>query len=141
MIVESDAPAPFERAYFHAVFLVPHAPGAWPERFAIITAHNPHGRVSPPDVNEKLDLALARHLEEIGLRPFSVTGASPDLRHQEAGYGFAVGDVGTAASISARFRQQAFYLVEGGMLFICVDASGCEWRVGPWQERLRTSPG
>ena len=41
-----------------------------------------------------------------------------------------------AASISARFRQEAFYWVERGEIFLCIDASGLGWPVAPWTDRL-----
>ena len=133
----ADPPA-FCPEYFATVFLVPEPPEAWPRRFAIVTAHNPEGRAAPDDVNEKRAGELEAFLQREGIASFAVTGASPDLSHREAGRGFAVGSLGAAAAISERFRQQAFFLVEDGMLFICIDASGRGWKVAPWRERIVT---
>jgi hypothetical protein len=132
----TDAPAPFNPAYFDTVFLVPQPPREWPRTFAIVTAHNPDGVRSTDKANDEYGHALRRYLEERGIESFAVVGASPDLAHHEAGRGFVVASLEEAAAISARFRQEAFFWVEDGVVFICNDASGTGWEMARWNERL-----
>jgi hypothetical protein len=135
-VVPTGEPAPFNTAYFDTVFLVPRRPAAWPRTFAIVTAHNPDGVLAPDSANDEYGRALASYLRERGIESFGVVGASPDLTHHEAGRGFATESLEDAAAISARFRQEAFFWVEDGVVFICTDASGKGWKVAPWSERL-----
>jgi len=136
IVVATDAAATFNPAYFETVFLVPRPPVSWPRIFAIVTAHNPDGRLSTEAANNEYGRELAQYLQSEGIESFAVVGASADLRHHEAGRGFAVTDLARAAAISARFRQQAFFWVEDGVVFLCTDASGKGWEVGRWKERL-----
>lgn len=131
-----SGPPPFNPAYFAAVFLVPCPPPAWPRTFAVVTAHNPEGRVTSDRANDEQARRLLEVLAREGLDSFAVVGASPDLVHQEAGRGFAVDSVSRAAAIARRFRQEAFYWVENGEIFLCTDDSGRRWPVAPWSSRL-----
>jgi hypothetical protein len=135
-ITQRDDPAPFNPAYFDTVFLVPQAPRDWPRRFAIVTAHNPDGVLSTDTANDEYGRALSRYLRERGIESFAVVGASPDLSHHEAGRGFEVASVDEAAAISSRFRQEAFFWVDDGVVFLCVDASGTGWEMARWSDRL-----
>jgi hypothetical protein len=130
-------PAPFPAAWFETVFLVAEPPREWPETFAVVTAHNPAGLPAEHDVNAERERELAQRLGAAGIAFFEVVGASPDLLHREAGFGFAAEDPGEAAEIATEFGQQGFFWIEGGDVYICVDASGRGWRVGAWLERLR----
>jgi len=136
-VAPSDAPAPFRPAYFDTVFVVPQPPAAWPERFAIVTAHNPGGLLACETANNQQERALGEYLRREGFESFAVVGASPDLSHHEAGRGFDAGTLEVAAAISAKFAQQAFFWVEAGEVFICIDASGIGWKMARWEERLR----
>ena len=131
-----DAPAPFNPAYFETVFVVPVRPREWPRVFAVVTAHNPDGPSAAGEANDQYERALNSYLRERGIESFAVVGASPDLRHHEAGRGFAARSLEEAATISARFRQEAFFWVENGTVFICVDASGTAWEMARWSDRL-----
>ena len=102
----------------------------------MVTAHNPGGRLASAEANVEGARELKRFLRRRGIDGFEVTGASPDLLHREAGLGFAA-DLATAAAIAARFRQQGFFWIEAGRVSVRVDASGREWPMGWWQERLR----
>lgn len=140
-IQPTDAPAPFNPAYFDTVFLVPQPPREWPRRFAIVTAHNPDGALSTDKANDEYGRALRRYLGERGIESFAVVGASPDLTHHEAGRGFVAAGLEEAAAISSRFRQVAFFWVEDGVVFICIDASGTGWEVARWSDRLAGKSG
>jgi hypothetical protein len=138
MITETDAAVPFDPVYFETVFVVPRPPASWPPVFAIVTAHNPEGLLAPESANNQYDRALGEYLRSQGIESFAVVGASPDLRHHEAGRGFAFADLESVASISAKFRQDAFFVVADGIVFLCNDASGRGWRVARWDERVRS---
>jgi len=131
----ADGPPTFNPAWFGTVFVVPDPPRRWPRRFAVVTAHNPGDELHPADANERAGAELVGYLERIGIASFEVTGASADLRHQEPGRAF-VADLATAARISGRFRQEAFFWIEDDVVFVCTDDSGRGWRVGRWSERL-----
>jgi hypothetical protein len=80
-VVATDAPAPCNPAYFDTVFLVPCPPPVWPEVFAVVTAHNPDGRLAVDSANNQYEKALDRHLRDEGIASFAVVGASPDRQH------------------------------------------------------------
>lgn len=136
-IVPSPRPAPVPEVYFETIFVVPLPPPVWPLTFAIVTAHNPHGATVPEQANNQYDRALREYLEAEGISSFAVVGASRDLTHHEGGRGIVLENLQTAAHISARFEQKAFYWVDGGVVFLCIDGSGRGWEVGPWSQRLR----
>lgn len=140
IVTQAETPPPFDPVYFDTVFFVPMPPAEWPPVFAIVTAHNPDGEVAAEVANNHYERELDRYLRSQGIDAFAVVGASRDLRHHESGRGFAVGDIAFAASVSARFRQVAFFWVEDGIVFLCNDASGKGWQVGPWKERLALEP-
>jgi hypothetical protein len=109
----------------------------WSDRFAIVTARNPvRNRHATADANARANASLLAELLAAGRRPFPVTGASPDLRHQEAGWGFACESPAEAAESAAAFDQDAFFWVESGEIFLATDGSGYGWPVAPWRERL-----
>jgi hypothetical protein len=129
-------PPPFSNPYFQTVFLVPQPPPAWPPSFAIVTAHNPDGRAAPEATNRENELALVEHLRTLGVESFEVVGCSPDLTHRENGRAFVATSVAVASEVSRRFRQEAFYWVENGIVFVLSDASGSGWMMARWDERL-----
>lgn len=135
-VVATQAPAPFDPAYFDTVFVVPKPPLRWPDSFAIVTAHNPGGKLAATHANDQQERALRDFLIAQGLEVFTVVGASPDLTHHEAGCGFDGGTLERVAGISERFGQVAFFWVEAGDVYICIDASGIGWKVGRWQDRV-----
>ncbi len=135
-VTATREPAPFKPAYFDTVFLVPAPPREWPHTFAVVTAHNPDGEIAPHAANNEYGRALNEYLRGRGIESFAVVGASPDLTHHEAGRGFAAATLAEAAEVSARFRQEAFFWVEDGVVFICTDASGKGWEMARWDDRL-----
>jgi hypothetical protein len=136
MIRQRSGPPPFKNPYFQTVFVVPQPPAAWPPSFAIVTAHNPDGRTAPEAVNRENELALVEYLRTRGLESFEVIGCSPDLVHREPGRAFVAANVSVANDISRRFRQEAFFWIEDGIVHVCNDASGCGWTMARWEERL-----
>jgi len=130
-------PYPGNPAYLATVFLADRPPGGWPERFAVITACNPVGnRQASPEENQRANARLLGALRAAGHAPFAVTGASPDLAHQEPGWGFACETPDLPARVAADFDQDAFFWIEHGRIFLACDASGHGWPVADWAERL-----
>ena len=124
---------PLNPEYFRTIFLGNEPESGWPDDFTIITAHDPLGRCATPAENMQADELLERRLLELGLAPFRVIGASPDQQHQEPGWGFAGADLAKAAELSNQFRQEAFFRIEAGQVFLHRDASGARWPINPGQ--------
>ena len=107
---------------FSAVYFSGAPPsGGWPRRFSVVTAYNPDGRLTEPDVNLAADLKLRGALEELELPHFRVIGGSLDGRHQEPGWGIVLNEPATPLELSRRFRQLAFFWVEQDRI-ILIDA-------------------
>ncbi len=143
MILPSPAAPPFESYVFDTVFLIDNLDRAWPEVFAIVTAHNPlrpEGE-SPLSLQEQEARAalLRARLDHLGLYHFPVTGASRDKKHKEPGHGIATENLPLVAALAIEFEQWGFFWVQGDEIYVCVDASGEGWRIGSWRERIRTS--
>lgn len=111
-----------------------------PVKFGIVTACNADSRVSPPAVNEQADAELERALTDAGLAHFRVTGGSPDGSHQEPGYGIVADSPEIVRPISRRFRQEAFFWVENGTVFVINTEGARLHRVAAWEER-QARPG
>jgi phosphopentomutase len=124
---------PLNPLFFDTVFLGTEPAGGWPEDFTILTAHRPIGRDHSPEEDQQADERLHQHLLDSGLMPFRLTGASPDLSHQEPGWGFTGVDLATAAELSNRFGQEAFFRIAGGRVHLHRDASGTCWPINPGQ--------
>ncbi len=121
---------PVNPLFFQTVFLGDKPESGWPDDFTIVTACNPIGSRDASEAdNQTMDARLHHTLVERGFQPFRVTGGSPDLKHQEPGWGFVGADLTTAAEISAQFKQEAFFRIESGRVFIHCDASGARWPI------------
>lgn len=126
-------PQEFSRTYFSA----DKRTARWPDRFAVVTAHNPDGVIVSHAANRVADAKLERRLIALGCSPFRVTGGSKDMSHAEPGWGFAIGKPEVAVWLGREFRQLAIFWVEKGDLFL-VDCSGhsAPIFVAKWKERL-----
>lgn len=127
-------PPRLRAAYFSAYFRTALR-GRIPARFAVVTAHDPMGHLFSPAANRKLDAALRRRLDALGLRRFRVTGGSEDGSHREAGWGVIVASPGIARALAAEFDQNAFYWVSGGRIYLGSCAGGPLLRAGSWDAR------
>ena len=87
--------------------------------------------------NQAADEALRQALERVGLRHHRLTGASPDLAHQEPSWAVDMSKE-SADELAEHFLQVAFFAVEQGTLFV-VPTGRLEAAVdlGPWADRLR----
>lgn len=104
----------FWHSYQHTQFLLTQ--GFSPAlSFAIITAHNPRGRVLSASQNRLLDRQLQRHIIELK-RPYrAIIGASYDRRHMEKSWAVPI-EKSLAVALGTQFNQNAIYFVEGDQL-------------------------
>ncbi|MFZ9344337.1 MAG: DUF3293 domain-containing protein [Opitutales bacterium] len=116
---------PEQRALFRkAVFRCAPLPADWPGDFAVITACDPDGRSTSPELNRSADEALESELRAAGHRIHRITGGSADGAHLEPGWGVPIGLPG-AVEYGRRYRQLAVFYVQGGRLTLvdCADGS------------------
>ena len=88
-----------------------------PSEFRIVTAWNPEGVRLEVAANLVADAHLRAEIDRLGFEAFPVTGGSPDFSHAEPGYGI-VCNRAEAVLLARRFRQQAFYEVLGGRVYL-----------------------
>ena len=105
--------------YLQTVFLAQTPAGGWPSLFHIITGYNP-GEFVGDEINAKADEALRKELNLAGSRCFRVIGCSPDLKHQEQGWGVAGQSEERALAIGRQYGQNAIFEVSG----VCFRSSG-----------------
>lgn len=119
------------------VFLGEPLPPDWPTAFVIINACATTGESWSLERNQAADEALRQALERVGLRHHRITGASPDLLHQEPSWAVDMTQE-SADELADHFLQVAFFAVEQGTLFVVptgrLDAAVA---LGPWVDRLR----
>ena len=123
-------PTEFTQVFFRASVPI----GGWPERFAVVTAHNPDGLLLEPAANAGADAMLRAALEKIGLEHFRVTGGSRDEAHREPGWGFSPATPQSAQELSQRFRQLAFFWIENDRVSLVDARTGSSTDQGSWQE-------
>lgn len=128
------------KAPYFAAFFFCALRGKTPARFAVVTAHNPRGRILPPAENKRRDDALRRRLDSLKIRRFRVTGGSEDGAHREAGWGMIVASPAAARELSALFDQNAFYWISGGRIYLGSSAGGPLKRAGSWNARRARWP-
>ncbi len=119
------------------VFLGEPLPTDWPSTFVIINAWATTGETWPLERNQAADEALRQALERVGLRHHRVTGASPDLVHQEPSWAVDMSKE-SADELADHFLQVAFFAVEQGTLFVVPTGQPeAAAPLGPWSDRLR----
>ena len=119
-----------QRALFHqAVFRSAPLPADWPADFAIITAYDPDGLPTTPELNRAADKALESELRAAGYRLHRITGGSADGVHLEPGWGVPIGLPG-AVEYGRRYRQLAVFHIQGGGLKLVDCADGASEDLG-----------
>jgi hypothetical protein len=119
-----------QRALFHqAVFRSAPLPADWPADFAIITAYDPDGLPTTPELNRAADHALESELRAAGYRLHRITGGSADGVHLEPGWGVPIGLPG-AVEYGRRYRQLAVFHIQGGGLKLVDCADGASEDLG-----------
>jgi hypothetical protein len=119
-----------QRALFQqAVFRSAPLPADWPADFAIITACDPDGLPTTPELNRAADKALESELRAAGYRLHRITGGSADGVHREPGWSVPIGLPG-AVEYGRRYRQLAVFYIQGGGLKLVDCADGASEDLG-----------
>lgn len=121
--------------HLEAHFAAELPPSGLPRRFGIVTAYNPGSRNASAEANARADAELAARLERERLEHFRVTGRSRDGSHQEPGYGIVAASPEDIRPLSRRFRQEAFFWVEDGTVFVINTEGASRRRVAAWADR------
>jgi hypothetical protein len=88
-----------------------------PPEFRIVTAWNPEGETVAETANLEADEHLRHEIERLEFESFPVAGGNSDFSHSEPGYGI-VCNRAEAVLLARRFRQQAFFEVLGGRVYL-----------------------
>ncbi len=88
-----------------------------PPEFRIVTAWNPDGEVADETANRGANEHLRQEIQRLGFEAFPVTGGDPEFSHAEPGYGIVCSRA-EAVLLARRFRQEAFYEVLGGRVYL-----------------------
>ena len=129
--------------YLKTLF-VPKKPGKnqpppdWSSPFAILTAHNPGGKIVDLETNTEADKELRRSLSRKSLPKHRVTAVAEDWSHEEKSFAVWGLDHATAAKIGREFRQDAYFWVENGTVHVHSCHTQEKQKVGTWESRLRT---
>lgn len=124
--------------YLQAVFLAQTPTGGWPRHFFIITAYNPAVIVGD-DINAQADNKLRKELNEDGSRCFRITGCSPDLIHQEPGWGVSALSLERALELGCQYGQNAIFEISGGFISVIDCQSGEVLPIDEWENRILTN--
>jgi hypothetical protein len=124
------------RAHLEAYFTAELPESGTPRTFGIVTAHNPESAPAADEDNDRADAALEIALTTANLPHFRVTGRSRDGSHQEPGYGIVAASPEAVRPLSRWFRQEAFFWVEDGTVFVINTDGKRRHLVGAWKDRL-----
>jgi hypothetical protein len=126
-------------AYFETRFRTETPVNDWPTIFAVITAYATTGETWGEEKNRTADALLTSELRARGVWMARLTGYSPRTGHAEPGWAVAL-PFEAACDLGQKFRQDAFYYVQGDELFVSFcDARRGLTAVGRFRERLRTA--
>ena len=129
--------------YLKTLF-VPKKPGKnqpppdWSCPFAILTAHNPGGKIVDLETNTEADKELRRSLSRKSLPKHRITAVAEDWSHEEKSFAVWGLNHATAAKIGREFRQDAYFWVENGTVHVHSCHKQEKQKVGTWESRLRT---
>lgn len=106
-------------------------------QFAIITAHNPQGRILTACQNRLRDRALLRDIESLGVPYRAMIGASRDLSHMEKSWAVFLSREDSLA-LARRHQQNAIYYVAENQLELlpCL-MQATPAQMGAFSERVR----
>lgn len=125
----------FPSSYYETRFTLVGAPAELPDRFAIVTAHNPMDRRWSPRMNATADHRLRRLLQRKLLPHFRAIGHAPDHSHAEAGWGIET-DLETALALARRFRQRALWWVDFDALHLVAARGAGHEMLGRFRPRV-----
>lgn len=126
-------------SYFDAYFHVGSRRRRLPARFGVVTACNPIGKQSSLAENRRRDAALRRRLKALEITHFRVTGGNREGSHQEPGWGVK-GSRAMVRALAAQFRQDAYFWIALGRVYLGSAAGGSLKRAGSWSARQRDWP-
>lgn len=112
----------------------------FPTRFGVITACNPNGVITDDAENVSATANLAQQLADAGRVFFQVTGCSPDLVHQEPGFGVVAESAEEVVKLGRAWRQAAVFWVEDGIVHLLPCGEGERAVVGEWNALLHVAP-
>ena len=104
--------------------------------FGVVTACNPDGVTISDEHNRAATERLWDHLAEAGFQFFPVTGCSPDLKHQEPGFGIITNDRDVIVQLGREWRQVAVYWIDQGILHLVPCGAGEAVKLGLWSARV-----
>ncbi|MED5523233.1 DUF3293 domain-containing protein [Gallaecimonas pentaromativorans] len=102
--------------YQNTVFLMPK-PLSKRLDFAIVTAHNPRGKLLSEQANHHRDLQLAAELTAAGVKAQSLWGCSPDLKHREKSWALVMAKT-PALALGQKLEQNAIFWVQNDELYL-----------------------
>jgi len=129
--------------YLKTLF-VPKKPGKnqpptdWSRPFAILTAYNPRGKIVDLETNTEADKELRRSLSRKSLPKHRVTAVAEDWSHEEKSFAVWGLDNATAAKIGREFRQDAYFWVENGTVYVHSCHTQEKQKVGTWESRVKS---
>lgn len=121
--------------YHDTVFKAAEPKGGWPPFFHVITAWNP-GVFLSFEENNAADRNLHDRLNTKGVI-FRVIGCSPDMKHQEPGWGVYGLTQADALEIGREYRQNAIFEISEDLISVIGCITGEVQFVGLWSDRLR----
>ena len=119
--------------YYRTRFLASPPVEGIPIRFGIVTACNPNGVVVDAAQNAAATSELRRQLQDSGRVFFPVTGCSPDLAHQEPGFGVVCQSSEEVVELGRAWQQEAVFWVENGIVHLLPCGAGERTVVGRWE--------
>jgi Protein of unknown function (DUF3293) len=114
---------------------------------AVITAHNPAGRLASDEANAAAQARLESELNRRGLTWWPATGGDPTWTHVEAGVALVGVAEAEAVALGAEFRQDAIFVFSTAerRIVSCTDdrvvTTGWAIGSGPGQARVRRVVG
>ena len=124
--------------YKRSRFLACPPEGGVPIRFGVVTACNPNGVVAGEAQNVAATAILRRQLQDAGRTFFHVTGCSPDLVHQEPGFGVVCQSAEEVVELGRTWQQEAVFWVEDGIVHLLPCGAGERTVVGRWDAMVHT---
>ncbi len=108
-----------------------------PDRFFVVTPHNPDGEFAGDEANRIADVRLRFELSSLKWRYFLVTGGNHDHSHAEPGYGIACSR-DEAENLAKRFCQDGIFEVRDGdvILISCLPDPEPDEKIGLWKNLL-----
>lgn len=85
--------------------------------FAIITAHNPLGRIMTPCQNRLLDSKLQQEINTLSVPYRALVGTAADRKHMEKSWAVMLSRQ-DAIKLGFKFNQNAIYFVDEGDLYL-----------------------